>query len=103
MSRSAIFEASTAYFLSPIAEFLADPSITEIMINRHDQIYIERGGKVYPTQARFENEDSLISAINNVAQWVGRDVSRDNPILDARLPDGSRVNVILPPAIPFPT
>ena len=98
MSRSAVFKASTAYFLSPIADFLADPSITEIMINRHDQIYIERGGKIYPTQARFESEDALVSAINNVAQWVGRDVSREQPILDARLPDGSRVNVILPPS-----
>ena len=98
MSRTAVFEASTSYFLSPIADFLADPSITEIMINRHDQIYVERGGKIYPTQARFESEDALISAINNVAQWVGREVSREQPILDARLPDGSRVNVILPPS-----
>ena len=68
------------------------------MINRHDQIYVERGGKIYPTQARFESEDALISTINNVAQWVGREVSREQPILDARLPDGSRVNVILPPS-----
>lgn len=97
MSREAIFEASVSYFLHPIGEFLEDDSITEVMVNRFDQIYIERQGKLMLTDARFESEDALLSAITNVAQWVGRHVDEENPILDARLPDGSRVHAILPP------
>ncbi len=97
MSREAIFEASTEYFLSPIGPLLADDSITEIMVNRFDTVYIERSGRLIKTNARFESEDALMSAIYNVAQWVGRQINPQNPILDARLPDGSRVHAILPP------
>ncbi len=97
MSRTAIFEASVDYFLSPIGEFLEDDTVTEVMINRFDQIYIERAGRLHKTNARFDSEDALHSAILNVAQWVGREINLENPILDARLPDGSRVNAILPP------
>ncbi len=97
MSREAIFEASVEYFLSPIGEFLNDDTVTEIMVNRFDTIYVERGGRLYKTDARFETEDALMSAIYNVAQWVGREIDLENPILDARLPDGSRVHAILPP------
>lgn len=98
MTRSSIFEASTRYFLAPILPLLDDPSVTEVMINRFDQIYVERRGKIYPTDCRFADEDALLSAITNVAQWVGRDIGPEQPILDARLPDGSRVNVVLPPS-----
>ncbi len=97
MSREAIFEASVDYFLSPIGPFLEDDTITEVMVNRFDKIYIERAGKLEKTTARFESEDALLSAILNVAQWVGRRIDQENPILDARLPDGSRVHAILPP------
>ena len=98
MSREAIFEASVEYFLSPIGKFLSDATITEIMVNRFDQIYVERQGKLLSTSARFESEDALMSAVRNVAQWVGRDINHERPILDARLPDGSRVHAIIPPA-----
>lgn len=97
MLRESIFEASVSYFLQPIQEFLSDDSVTEVMINRFDEIYVERGGRLYPTEAAFESEDALLSAVHNVAQWVGREVNAELPVLDARLPDGSRVNVILPP------
>ena len=97
MSRETIFEASVDYFLRPIGEFLRDPTVTEVMINRFDQVYVERGGKLYETSAQFESEDALTSAVHNVAQWVGREITTESPILDARLPDGSRVNAILPP------
>jgi pilus assembly protein CpaF len=97
MSREAIFEASVEYFLSPINEYLNDPSVTEVMVNRFDQVYIERAGRLIATEARFESEDALLSAVHNVAQWVGRDINHDRPILDARLPDGSRVHAIIPP------
>jgi pilus assembly protein CpaF len=98
MSREAIFEASVRYFLKPIGAFLQDASVSEIMVNRFDQIHIERRGRLERTDARFDSEDALISAIHNVAQWVGRQIDPDNPILDARLPDGSRVNAVIPPA-----
>jgi pilus assembly protein CpaF len=97
MSREAIFEASTRYFLSPILPYLLDDSVTEIMVNGPYEVYIERGGKLEKTDARFPSEDALISAINNVAQWVGREINEEHPVLDARLPDGSRVHAILPP------
>src|SRR6185503_15447970 len=97
MLRQDIFEASVGYFLSPIRSFLDDDTITEVMVNRFDQIYIERRGRLEPTTARFESEDALLSAVQNVSQWVGREINDEHPILDARLPDGSRVHAILPP------
>ncbi len=97
MSREAIFEASVEYFLNPINQFMDDPTVTEVMVNRFDTVYVERDGRLTRTRARFESEDALISAIRNVAQWVGREITEESPILDARLPDGSRVHAILPP------
>ena len=97
MSREAIFEASVEYFLSPIGAYLDDPTVTELMVNRFDQVYIERDGRLHLTDARFESEDALLTAVHNVAQWVGRDINTERPILDARLPDGSRVHAIIPP------
>ncbi len=98
MSREAIFEASVDYFLNPIREFLLDDSVTEIMVNRYDEIYVERRGKLEETDASFPNPDALLSAIHNIAQYVGRQIDLDRPILDARLPDGSRVHAIIPPS-----
>jgi pilus assembly protein CpaF len=98
MSREAIFEASVEYFLAPLRPFLEDDSVTEIMVNGHEQIYIERRGQLHQTAARFESEDALLSAVHNVAQWVGRDVTPERPILDARLPNGSRVHAVIPPS-----
>ena len=98
MSRAAIFEASVRYFLEPIAPLLEDESITEIMVNGHREVYIERRGRLERTEARFANEDALLSAIHNVAQWVGREITEERPVLDARLPDGSRVHAVIPPA-----
>ncbi len=97
MSRQAIFEASVKYFLEPIVSFLDDDSVSEIMVNRYDDIYIERRGKIEHTQARFVSNDALVSAIHNVAQWVGREITEEHPVLDARLPNGSRVHAVLPP------
>lgn len=97
MSRQEIFEASVRYFLEPIGKLLDDESITEIMINGFDKVYIERRGQLQLTNARFESEDALLSAVHNIAQWVGREVTEEHPALDARLPSGSRVHVIIPP------
>ncbi len=98
MSREAIFEASVAYFLEPIAPLLDDETVTEIMVNGFDTVYVERHGQIEPTDARFASEDALLSAIHNVAQWVGREISEEHPVLDARLPNGSRVHAVIPPS-----
>ncbi len=98
MSRQAIFEASVGYFLEPIAPFLADESVSEIMVNGHDCVYVERRGKLIRTDAHFPSEDALLTAIHNVAQWVGREITEEHPVLDARLPDGSRVHAVIPPS-----
>jgi len=98
MSRQAIFEASARYFLEPIVPLLDDESVTEIMVNGHDEIYVERRGKLIRTGLRFPSDDALLSAIHNVAQWVGREISEEHPVLDARLPNGSRVHAVIPPS-----
>ncbi len=98
MSRQAVFEASLRYFLEPIASLLDDESVSEIMVNGFDNVYVERRGRLEHTPARFQSDDALLSAIHNVAQWVGREINDEHPTLDARLPDGSRVHAIIPPS-----
>jgi len=98
MSREAIFEASADFFLAPITDFLDDESVTEVMVNGYDTIYIERGGRLELTSSRFASEDALLSAVHNIAQWVGREINAAKPVLDARLPNGSRVHAIIPPS-----
>jgi pilus assembly protein CpaF len=68
------------------------------MVNGYDEIYIERRGRLEQTPARFASEDALLSAVHNIAQWVGREITPERPILDARLPNGSRVNAVIPPS-----
>jgi len=98
MSREAIFEASVNYFLEPIGPLLDDEAITEIMVNGFDDIYIERGGRLEHTEARFQSDDALLSAIHNIAQWIGREIDEEHPVLDARLPNGFRVHAVIPPS-----
>jgi pilus assembly protein CpaF len=98
MPREAIFEASVEYFLFPIRDYLDDETVTEIMVNGYQDIYIERRGRLERTNARFDSEDALLSAVHNIAQWVGREISPERPVLDARLPNGSRVNAVIPPS-----
>ncbi len=84
-------------FLAPINDFLEDSSISEIMINGHDKIYIERKGKIEKTDRRFSSEKALVAAVKNIARALGKEVSEINPRLDARLDDGSRVAAVIPP------
>jgi pilus assembly protein CpaF len=81
----------------PIDPFLRDPSITEIMVNGHEQVFVERAGLVAETDVRFASEDHLLRVIDRIVSGVGRRVDEASPMVDARLPDGSRVNVIIPP------
>ena len=92
-----VFEDSIATFLKPIAAYLADESVSEVMINGPQEIFIERKGIIERTQAVFRDEQALVAAVRNIAQFVGRRIDEDNPVLDARLPDGSRISAVLTP------
>lgn len=81
----------------PIQAFLDDPDITEVMVNNADTIYIERAGRIHPTSKRFIDEAHLLRIIDKIAGAVGRRVDESSPMVDARLPDGSRVNAIIHP------
>jgi pilus assembly protein CpaF len=83
--------------LGPIEPFTRDPAVTEIMVNGWDSIYVEREGKLYWTGAKFHDEPQLRRIIDKIVGRVGRRVDEASPYVDARLPDGSRVNAIIPP------
>jgi pilus assembly protein CpaF len=92
-----IFEQSLRFFLKPVADLLADGSVSEIMINGCDRIYVERGGKLVLTQNKFPNEAELLSCARNIAQFSGKRIDEKDARFDGRLADGSRVHVVLPP------
>src|SRR6185312_2198365 len=83
--------------LGPLEPLLADESITDIMVNGPDQIYVERRGKLEITNARFRDNAHVVTTATRIATRVGRRVDESVPLCDARLPDGSRVNIIIPP------
>jgi pilus assembly protein CpaF len=81
----------------PIQRFLDDPSITEVMVNRFDQVYVERQGRLFMTDTKFSSDDALRRVIERIVSKVGRRIDESSPLVDARLADGSRVNAIIPP------
>jgi pilus assembly protein CpaF len=81
----------------PIEPLLADPTITEVMVNRPDLVYVERDGRLTKTEVRFDDEDHVSRVIQRIIRPLGRRVDRNSPMVDARLPDGSRVNAVIPP------
>ena len=91
-----MFSESLRAFLRPVLPFLDDPSVSEILINGAQQVWVERYGQLAYTGVQF-TEDGLLAAARNMAQYVGRPLSDESPRLDARLPDGSRIHVLLPP------
>ncbi len=91
-----LFAESLRAFFYPITPFLDDPDISEIMINGPTDIWIEQAGRLYRTDAQF-TQQGLVAAARNLAQYVGRPLTEERPRLDARLPDGSRVHVVLQP------
>src|SRR6266576_4598743 len=84
-------------FLKPIEHLILDDSISEVMVNGPDRIFIERAGFVEPIQGVNLGEKSLMVAVKNIARRLGDDISESKPILDSRLPDGSRVAAVIPP------
>ena len=83
--------------LGPLEVLLADPAVEEVMVNGPDRVYIERRGLLEPTEVRFESEEDLRNAIERILAPLGRRVDELSPMVDARLADGSRVNVVIPP------
>jgi pilus assembly protein CpaF len=88
----------------PLEPFLRDDSVTEVMVNAHDRIYVERLGKIERAPAAFADNSHLLRIIDKIVSQIGRRVDEASPMVDARLPDGSRVNAIIPPlALKGPT
>jgi len=83
--------------LGPLQPIIEDESVTEIMVNGKDNIFLERDGRIEHTDVRFESEEELLTIINKIVKEVGREVNQSSPIVDARLVDGSRVSIVLPP------
>ncbi len=85
------------YGLGPLEPLMADPTVTDVLINGHDRVYVERNGRIQKTDVRFISEEHLRNKVERMLHGTGRRVDEFSPLVDARLPDGSRVNIIIPP------
>lgn len=83
--------------LGPLEDLLADPEVTEIMVNRWDRIYVERKGRIQLTGAQFTDNQQVVNIVRRIVSPLGRRIDEASPMVDARLPDGSRVNAVIPP------
>jgi len=95
--KSQMFDHIIKNFTQPINKYMNDSTITEIMINSPDQIFIEKQGKLIKTDAKFESETCLMSMVNSISQFTNRRINKEKPYLAARLPNGDRIQIILPP------
>jgi len=93
-----IYAVTTEHFLGPVGHLLADDSVSEVLINGHDRVFFERKGTLQLADVRFANEAALLAAARNIAEYVNRELDDDHHSVDARLPNGSRVHIIIPPA-----
>src|SRR5579864_1802863 len=84
-------------FLRPIEHLILDPDISEIMVNSGSRIFVEKNGELAPVPGITISEQALCAAVKNIARRLGDDISEAKPILDSRLPDGSRVAAVIPP------
>ncbi len=99
VERQRLFEqiVSEILGLGPLEPLIADPTITEIMVNGSKNVYIERDGRIVRTNAIFESDEHLMRIIEKIVAPLGRRIDESSPYVDARLPDGSRVNAVIPP------
>lgn len=95
-----VFTETLLGFLDPVRRYLDDPTVSEIMINGPGQVYIERKGLLELTEARFKNKEAVLCALRNAAQFVGKVLNEQHPLLEARLPDGSRLQAAIAPVAP---
>jgi len=96
-NQSDVFKQTIQQNLGPVVKYLDDKSVSEILVNGHNEIFIERKGKLERVPESFPSEDDLRAAVNGIAQSVGRRIDDESPRLDARLPDGSRIAAVIPP------
>lgn len=97
MKKEDIYQQTLRHFLDPIWHLIEDEDVSEILINGPERIYYEKSGRLNLSEKTFDGNDPLNAAVNNIAEYVNRRVDIDNHSMDARLPDGSRVHVIIPP------
>lgn len=83
--------------LGPLEPLMEDPQVSDVLVNTHDDVWVERDGKLYRTDIRFQDERHLRQVIDRIVSGVGRRIDDSSPMVDARLPDSSRVNAIIPP------
>lgn len=98
MNRSEIYSKSIRHFLASIHTLIDDPSVSEIMVNGHGHICVERRGRIIKSSVQFASEDVLMAAAQNIAEYNHRTLDESNLAFDGHLPDGSRIHVIVPPA-----
>jgi pilus assembly protein CpaF len=95
-----VFEETLLQFFAPIRPYLDDATVSEIMINGPEQIFIERRGQLELVPAKFASKEALLAGLRNLSQYVGKHIDELHPILEGRLPDGSRVEALIPPVAP---
>src|SRR5690242_20498328 len=83
--------------LGPLEPLLSDPRVDEVMVNGPGEVWVERAGRIEPTEVSYASEAELMHSIERILAPLGRRVDEASPLCDARLPDGSRVNVVIPP------
>src|SRR5690606_2371394 len=83
--------------LGPLEPLMQDPEVSDILVNTYDRVYVERNGRLERTDVRFQDDRHLLQVIDRIVSAVGRRIDDASPMVDARLPDGSRVNAIIPP------
>lgn len=93
-----VFEEAIQSFLLPVKKYLDDETVSEVLVNGPKEVFIERRGLLERVDAAFHDEQALQAAVRNIAQFVGRKIDDENPTLDARLPDGSRIHAVIPPS-----
>lgn len=93
-----VFRSTLHKFFAPVAGLMSDPTVSEILINGYQTIYYERRGQLFKSELSFPSPEDLDGLCQNLAQYVGKHINAEHPMLEARLPDGSRVAVVAPPA-----
>jgi pilus assembly protein CpaF len=97
LSLQAIYTATIDHYLAPIRPFLDDPGVAEVMLNGPEEVFVERDGRMVRVDARFADRESYEAAINNILHFPGKSLGDEQPLVDTRLPDGSRVHVAKAP------
>lgn len=100
MIPTSVYSETLLQFLAPVRAYIEDATVSEVMINGPAHVYVERRGKLERVSARFSGIEAILCALNNAAQFVGKELDEQHPILEARMPDGSRLQAVIPPAAP---